>query len=168
MMFRERVLLASFLVCLTPVLLVFGCAQDGAEKALASGGSDRTMQQVRNAHRLADEARSLADQEAALHALQRAFERYSFGPTEAGLLLRQDLADRSAKLCLALRRPQAAFDWTERGLGISRVPSLVRANLLLTKAEALGTLGNESAARGVLLQALTMNQALLKKELKDP
>jgi len=130
---------------------------------------------LRSAHSAADGASahdklSPSRTEDALAAIAKAYTeplppQISF--TEA-LPLRQDLADRAARLELAQGNPQAALTWTARGLALSTAPGVFRANLLLTSADAHEAMNQPDAARAALLQALEVNQQLLDRELENP
>jgi hypothetical protein len=143
--------LALVLLCLA------GCSRQRPGPAYAA--------EVRAAHRTADAATSPELKRTAERALASAFERGE-GPG-AIAALRQDLADRAARLELELGHAQEALDWTQRGLAIEGAPSLLRANLLITEADAWVALGKRGAARQSLLAALEVNQALLTDELTE-
>jgi hypothetical protein len=127
---------------------------------------DRTYAaEVRAAHEQADTAHDPRQKAAAKAALDGAFQRG--GGSGVEIALRQDLADRTARLELDLGHPREALRWARRGLAIDGAPSILRANLLITEADALVAQGQRHEARQALLSALEINQALLRLELNE-
>lgn len=126
--------------------------------------------QLREVHQAVDGAQTPAKKRAALGGLEQLFESRPPQDMLAAELLpvRQDLADRAARLELSLGNAQDALSWTSRGLGLSTEPSVFRANLLLTTADAHEALGQKKPARTALMQALKVNRALLDRELENP
>jgi len=139
------------------LLFLAGCARPSQDRAYAA--------EVRAAHQTADSATTQEQKRAAERALESAFERSAAPGAEAAL--RQDLADRAARLELELGHAQQALDWTQRGLAVEGAPDLLRANLLITEADAWVALGQRGEARQSLLAALEINQALLSSELEE-
>jgi hypothetical protein len=137
------------------VLCLAGCSRQTAHRAYAA--------EVRAAHQTADAAESPAQKAAAKDALESAFQRGD--EPGAAAAIRQDLADRAARLELELGHAAEALRWTQRGLAIDDAPSVLRANLLITEAEALAAQGQRAEARQALFAALEINQALLQVEL---
>lgn len=141
------------------LLCLAACSRPGQERAYAS--------EVRAAHHQADAAQGSVQKTAAKDALAAAFE-HGEGSTGAQLALRQDLADRTARLELELGHAEAALRWARQGQALSAAPSVLSANLLITEADALAAQGRRDEARNALLSALEINQALLRVELDNP
>jgi hypothetical protein len=139
---------------------------DSGEKADAATESRRFPLELREAHRMADEAKTREDKDAARRKLQDAFE--SAPQTEATAELRQDVAARTARLLLESGSASEARTIAQRGLAVGSGPSVTRANLLVVMADAEEMLERPDEARKHLMEALEMNQALLSKELENP
>lgn len=117
-------------------------------------------------HERIDHADTAEERRETLQALTEAFEGL---PGEGKFVLaKQDLAYRAARLALESEEAALAKRWAERGLELSREVDVGRANLLLALADAERALGNDEREREVLMQALTVNQKILKEELRDP
>jgi len=125
-------------------------------------------EQIAEAHAAADRASSAEELRAAGHGLERAFEQEPQGKTATTLPLRQDLADRIARLHLRLDEPAEALTWARRGLAENGDPTVLRGGLLITEADALEALGQRDEARTALMAALEINQTLLNVELENP
>lgn len=140
---------------------------------LGSSACSRARQQrayaneLAQAHAAADRAVSDEQVLSSLRRLERAFELTPPGAPEA-TALRQDAADRIARLHLRRREPSLALDWTRRGLEESEAETVLQATLLITQADSLEALGRRDEARGALMAALETNQALLHVELENP
>ena len=106
--------------------------------------------------------------EEALAELERTFALPGSGPRETVMEARRDLANQAARLLLLARRPKEALAWSERGLDLDPEPPALRAGLLITRADAWEALAEPGRARESLLEALLVNQTLLKKELETP
>ncbi len=146
-------------------------ARSGAVNArLAASGRGEWLRALRLAHEEADDARTPAERAEALASIGRLFEARLPGGVDdpATRALRQDLASRAARLALELGRSAEALDWATRGLGLSSAPTVLRANLLLVRADALEATGQREAARAALVEALAINQQLLDQELENP
>ncbi len=107
------------------------------------------------------------ERRALLREAERVFSSKSAPSGSSVTLLRQDLAERSARVALSLGQTDEALGWIERGLALDRAPSLVVANLLVGRADILEALGRADEARGSLVEALGVNQALLAQELDE-
>lgn len=107
------------------------------------------------------------ERRALLREAERVFSSKSAPSGPSITLLRQDLAERSARVALSLGQKDEALGWIERGLALDRAPSLMVANLLVGRADVLESLGRADEARGSLVEALGVNQALLAQELDE-
>jgi tetratricopeptide (TPR) repeat protein len=144
------------------VLLSFGtsaCSRARQERAYAD--------ELSRAHAAADRAVSDEQVRSSARQLERIFALAPPNVPEA-TALRQDAADRIARLHLRLLEPNVAFEWTRRGLEESEAETVLRATLLITEADALEALGRRDEARAALMAALETNQALLHVELENP
>lgn len=110
---------------------------------------------------------SPSERRALLQEAERVFSSSNAPSSVAVTLLRQDLAERSARVALSLGEREEALRWVERGLSLERAPSLVVVNLLVGRADVLEALGRPDEARSSLVQALGVNQALLAQELDE-
>lgn len=144
------------------LLLLFGssaCSRARQERAYAD--------ELSRAHAAADRAVTGEQVLSSVQRLERAFALTPPGSPEASAL-RQDAADRIARLRLRLREPSVALEWTRRALEESEAETVLRANLLITQADSLEALGRRDEARAALMAALETNQALLQVELENP
>lgn len=140
------------------------------------------LKEVRKVHTLVDRAETESEKDAALAEMTRTFEaatdisRKLDAGADVGvesahaevLSLSQDLASRAARMELDRKHGPAALTWAERGLAVSHAPTVLRANLLLDAADAHKLANEPDAARGLLVEALRINQTLLDKELETP
>jgi len=152
--------LSLFALLLLSCSLALACARRSEQKAYA--------RELTRAHALADRATTESERRTAARTLEHAFDREPEGPAETSTPLRQDLADRIARLYLHTEEPQLALTWARRGLAITEAESVLRATLQITEADALEALGDRDAARASLMSALETNQALLNVELEHP
>jgi len=138
--------------------------------AACSRSSERQVyvSELEQAHSAADHAATEGETRSALRSLERAFELSPEGNRETTLSLRQDLADRIARLHLRLGEAQTSLEWARKGLTQSDRNTVLRATLLITEADALEALGERDQARDRLMSALEINQALLHVELEEP
>jgi tetratricopeptide (TPR) repeat protein len=124
--------------------------------------------EVQKAHTKADRAKTADQRLAAAQQLGVMFDRPPRGPRSTTSALRQDLADRAARLHLDLGEPERALEWVKKGREVDDRPSVLQANLLITEADSLVALGERDRARQALLRAVEINQALLNVELENP
>jgi hypothetical protein len=150
--------------------------------AEAKSAASEWLLEVRRVHRMVDYAETEADRAASLTELSRVFEASAeisrklgsgsdvgVGSARAEVTsLSQDLASRAARIELARHHGPAALAWAQRGLALSEAPTVMRANLLLDAADAHKLQNEPDKARGLLVEALRINQTLLHKELETP
>jgi tetratricopeptide (TPR) repeat protein len=149
----------GWLALLLLLLGTSGCSRARQERAYAD--------ELSRAHAAADRAVSDDQARSSVRQLERVFALTPPSSPEAAAL-RQDAADRIARLHLRLREPSVALEWTRRALGESEARTVFRAALLITEADALEALGRRDEARSALMAALETNQALLHVELENP
>jgi len=123
--------------------------------------------QLRRAHAFADAA-SDSEFDDAAKRLESALLELGDDSTADQVALRQDAADRIARLRLLSGNAAAALAQVEAALSWSNTPSLFRANLYITQADAHEALGDDAAKRRSLMHALEENSQLLTHELKTP
>lgn len=80
--------------------------------------------------------------------------------------VRQDLFCRLAEAALRLGQPDAALDWTRRGLALDGPPSPFLAQLSALEGQARQALGDRVGAARSYMQALEVNEALLDESLE--
>lgn len=85
-----------------------------------------------------------------------------------GQLLRQDLFCRLAETALRLGQPREALEWTRRGLELDGEPNPFMAQLRSVEGQARASLGDQLGAARSYLQALELNEALLREHLDGP
>lgn len=102
--------------------------------------------------------------------LARAFEaaRPSALPELEWRKVRQGIAAALASAAVREDRAKDAVMWADRGLSVDDSPTLFRANLFITRAQAEKSLGQVETASATLFEALKINEVLLDKELEDP
>lgn len=169
-------------------LVLAGCAEQkappaagasyAAELARVEASTDRALGATSfgddaaaddTAAEAAEEDAPLSEQErrALLRDAERVFSSKNTPSAAGARLLRQDLAERSARVALSIGDPEEALRWIERGLAVDRTPSLVLGNLLVGRADVLEVVGRPDEARSSLVEALGVNQALLARELAE-
>lgn len=126
------------------------------------------LEGVKKAHSDADAARSPSEQKTAVEELATSFSAVPSDGDPKTLALRQDLAARAAGLSLSLGDARGARDWAVRGLALSDGRTVLRAQLLLMRADAERALGDTAASGDLLVEALGINQDLLERELETP
>ncbi len=122
---------------------------------------------LRSVHEAADRADSEEERLHMADELLVLFRRIESDRSPHLVSVRQDLAARAANLLVA-SAPKRAKVAAEEGLALSHQPSILRANLFISLADAEEALGNDAAARSALLRAITINETLLESELKTP
>jgi hypothetical protein len=153
-----------------------GCAREEAPmaqlearpRAESGRGREDAIASLRKLHADVDAAESPAQMRAVEARLESAFEaEWPLQPSEAAPL-RQDLAERAARLALAQDRVEEARKWAQKGLDVADGQPFLRANLLVALADAERQANALDSARGHLLEALAINQELLDRELEHP
>lgn len=124
-------------------------------------------QKLRKVHEEADAARSLEEKLASAQSLLSLYEAISSGNSPHLISVRQDLLARAAHFQLE-SSPAHAKESAERGLLLSRAPSVLRANLFLALADAEEALGSQERAKKALMEALAINEQLFESEMETP
>jgi len=139
------------------------CAALTAASCAHPAESGRWVGEIQEANRMADRAIGDGKLVAARSVLKEALEKPA--PPEMddhdAKAIKQDICFRLAMLEIEARRPQAALDWTDRGLQLGTSEDLFTANLLVARGSALETLGRDSRAAGEYHRALKINEKLL-------
>ena len=153
-------------------------ASDGARRALTEG-LERDARELRRAllartddaalkraHADLDAARAKPELRRAQRTLAELSQSLADSPDDAdGRAIRQDLYCRLAETALRLGEPQAALEWTRRGLALDGSPTPFLAQLEALQGDAWAALGDdERAARGYM-KALEVHEKLLDEDL---
>ncbi len=132
-----------------------------------SSKSESWSESVRRVHRQADlgggsdQKHKLAQEMADLAAFSRAPH------SKQHLLLKQDLAARSARLFLETHDIPKAKSTIERALAHGKTATVGRAQLLMLLADCEKAQGDNDAERRALLEALSIHRELFSKELQS-
>lgn len=130
--------------------------------------AERWMDQVEDAHQIADRAATdSAQQGPAERALETALSSAPAGSGAALHWVQQDLCVRLAALNLQQGEPMVTLRWSDKGLALGSQVNIARAELLRLRGDALEALGNKEGAAAALHEALKANEALLKRVLGD-
>ncbi len=100
--------------------------------------------------------------------LHQVFLARGVGDAEEVVPVKQDLAARAGRLYFEAGDFKNATLVLNQGLGLSRAPSALRAQLLITLADVEESQGDTERARAALLEALQVNKALFSEELMTP
>jgi tetratricopeptide (TPR) repeat protein len=146
-------------------LAVLGCAKaEPTDDALSPVAS--ALEALGRAHRLADAAKTDAERQSALQALDegvRALPKESAGPSAVWVV--QDALARSAELELALGHADRAISRAEQGLRLGTESSVPVASLHTLKGRALEARGEIEQAVAAYHAALVVNQQLMERAL---
>jgi len=82
-----------------------------------------------------------------------------------GRLIRQDLYCRLAETALRMGQPQAALEWTGRGLALDGPPTPFLAQLEALEGDAWAALGDDDRAARGYMKALGVHEQLLDEDL---
>lgn len=159
-------------------LVLSGCAQpnsgqgDGdsqqAQAKASASGAGPFVRQARQAHELANRARSASAKSAAARELLSAAQTGRKLTGQAAASAHMDLVARAAQLHLELKQPERAGQVIQEALAQYPQPTVMRAQLLLVLAKVQKQQGLEEQWRTTLVDALEVNQFLLDQELKTP
>jgi tetratricopeptide (TPR) repeat protein len=123
---------------------------------------------VNSAYQELDRAQSPAELESARKRFS-SLASTSFGGRKANAeRLRPDIYCRLAEVALRLGEPQAALDWTRRGLALGAPASPFVARLYLLEGQAKSALGDRNGAAKSYLKAIEVNEQLLDESLEAP
>jgi tetratricopeptide (TPR) repeat protein len=141
-------------------------------EAAESSSQAKPLAALRRAHAAADAAKTGVELKAAVEQLEQSLG--GFGGSEASIggsstreQLLQDGYFRLAEMEQRLGHYDRAIDYADRGLEVSSSASVARANLFIVKAQAQRARGESTEAAQSLMQALGINERLMKESL-DP
>jgi tetratricopeptide (TPR) repeat protein len=120
---------------------------------------------VESAHSAADRARSPDERQTARRALEDAYTEVPQSSDPRQSWVRQDLCVRIGESALDAGQALEALSWAEKGLALSSILNVSRADLLGLKGRALEALGRKEEAASTLHEALVANQALMERAL---
>ncbi len=136
---------------------------------------DHFVADARLAHRQAEAVEAESDTQQGIQnrlkaadQLRQVFLARGVGHSGEVIPVKQDLAARAGRLYFEAGDLKNAALVLNQGLSLSRAPSALRAQLLITLADVEESQGDPARARAALMEALQVNNALLSQELMTP